>query len=202
MRCFKSWCLENFPFLEDDIKALDNYQMMCKLYEYIKHIADDVKNVSEAYATLVEDFELLKAYVDQYLKDMDDVKEAIIVINERLDDVINKANNNALRIEQVNINLRDLINENFNTLKLYVDTQDNILNTKIDNIVIGDINIYDPTTGTIEPLQTVINNLYGLNNTDGLTATEFDALDLTATAFDAYEITAYNFDSQGKTILV
>ena len=48
----------------------------------------------------------------------------------------------------------------------------------------------------------VINNLYQLTNKDGLTATEFDALDLTATEFDAYQITAYEFDSAGKTILV
>ena len=96
----------------------------------------------------------------------------------------------------------NLINDNFNLLKDYVDYQDNILNEKIDNIQIGLIQIYDPTTGTIEPLQMVINNLYQLTNKDGLTATEFDALDLTATEFDAYQITAYEFDSAGKTILV
>ena len=37
---------------------------------------------------------------------------------------------------------------------------------------------------------------------DGLTANEFDALNLTATSFDAYQITAYEFDSSGKVILV
>ena len=50
--------------------------------------------------------------------------------------------------------------------------------------------------------QTVINNIYELSNKDGLTASEFDALNLTASGFDAYQITAYEFDSQGKTILV
>ena len=47
-----------------------------------------------------------------------------------------------------------------------------------------------------------LNNLYGVSNKDGLTATEFDALELTATGFDAYNITAYEFDSSGKVILV
>jgi hypothetical protein len=79
---------------------------------------------------------------------------------------------------------------------------DSILNNKIDNIQIGQIEIYDPTTGTIKPLQDVINDLYSLTNKDGLTASEFDALELTATSFDAYQITAYQFDSEGKTILV
>ena len=203
MKCFfKNWCLENFPFLEADIKGLSNYEIMCKLYEYIKNIAQDVAGLTEEYQTLMNNFQELKDYVDKYLVDVDEIKEAILVINERLDLVIQSSENNAIRIEEVNNNLTNLINNNYSTLKTYVDSQDAILNDKIDNIVIGDINVYDPTTGTLEPLQVVINNLYELNNKDGLTASEFDALDLTATAFENYQITAYEFDSQGKLILV
>ena len=90
----------------------------------------------------------------------------------------------------------------FNILKEYVDYQDSILDDKITNIQIGEISVYNPTNGLLQPLQTVINDLYGASNKDGLTATEFDALELTATSFDAYQITAYEFDSEGKTILV
>lgn len=194
MGCFKSWCLDNFPFMEDDIKALDNYHIMCKLYEYIKNIAKDVANLSGLY----DDFEELKNYVDEYLESLDDVKAAIVVINNTLENQASLINTNTSRIEQ----LQTIINNNFTILKDYIDNQVAILDDKIENIQIGQIEIYDPTTGLIEPLQTVINNLYGLSNKDGLTATEFDALDLTATAFDAYQITAYDFDSQGKIILV
>ena len=194
MGCFKSWCLDNFPFMEDDIKALDNYHIMCKLYEYIKNIAGDVANLSGLY----DDFEELKNYVDEYLESLDDVKAAIVVINNTLENQASLINSNTTKIEQ----LQTIINNNFTILKNYVDNQVAILDDKIDNIQIGQIDIYDPTTGIVSPLQTVINNLYGLSNKDGLTATEFDALDLTATAFDAYQITAYDFDSQGKIILV
>lgn len=202
MGCFKIWCLDNFPFMEDDIKALDNYQIMCKLYEYIKNIAGDVANISKEYSELIAGYEELKQYVDEYLEDLDEVKAAIIVINEQLDALTSQTNANTTRIEQVNSSLTTLINNNFNILKEYIDNQVIDLNNKIDNIQIGQIDIYDPTTGVIEPLQTVINNLYNIGNKDGLTATEFDALNLTATAFDAYQITAYEFDSQGKIILV
>lgn len=202
MGCFKTWCLDNFPFMEDDIKALDNYHIMCKLYEYIKNIAGDVAKLSEEYTTLMEGYEEIKAYVDEYLKDIEEVQEAIVIINNRLDELAGQTNINTARIEEVNGNLTTLINNNFNILKSYIDNQVADLNQKIDDIQIGQINIYDPTTGLISPLQTVINNLYTATNKDGLTATEFDALDLTATGFDAYEITAYQFDSQGKTILV
>lgn len=202
MGCFKTWCLSNFPFMEDDIKALDNYHLMCKLYEYIKHIADDVGKLNEEYNSLINSFEDLYNYVNQYLTDIEEVKRAIREINIELDSLSAQTTNNATRIETVNTTLTNLINSSYNTLKTYVDNQDAMLDEKIENIQIGAIQVYDPTTGTTEPLQTVINNLYSLGNKDGLTATEFDALDLTATAFDSYEITAYEFDSQGKTILV
>lgn len=202
MGCFKTWCLDNFPFIEDDIKALDNYHIMCKLYEYIKNIAGDVAKLTEEYTELMNGFDELKAYVDQYLVDVEDLKIAIREINRQLDLVASQTVRNTARIEQVNDTLTSLINNNFNILKSYVDNQVEILNNKIDNIQIGQIEIYDPTTGIISPLQTVINNLYNVSNKDGLTASEFDALDLTASGFDAYQITAYEFDSQGKIILV
>lgn len=191
MGCFKTWCLENFPFMEDDIKALDEYRLMCKLYSYIKNIIGDVSTLTEKYSTLETQFNELKEYVDTYLTDIDDVKQAIVLINEKIDSLFENVASNSTRIEEVNTNLTDLIN-------LEVAN----LNQKIDNIQIGSIEVYDPTSGILSPLQTVINNLYNLTNVDGLTATEFDALDLTATAFDAYQITASDFDSKGKIILV
>ena len=202
MGCFKTWCLTNFPFMEDDIKALDNYHIMCKLYEYIKNIASDVAKLTEEYSELITNFENLKDYVDTYLTGLEEVKDAINIINNELDILTENVNNNTQRIETVNDNLTNLINENFNTLKSYVDLNVYELNQKIDNIQIGQIQVYDPTNGIFSPLQDVLNNLYGVSNKDGLTATEFDALELTATEFDAYQITAYEFDSQGKTILV
>ena len=113
--------------------------------------------------------------------------------------------NTEARVNKYKETVTDIIN-NYNELltsvKEYVDYNDNLLNEKIDNIDIGDLKIYDPTAGVINDLQIVINNLYQAGNKDGLTASEFDALDLTANEFDAYQITAYEFDSAGKTILV
>ena len=202
MGCFKTWCLDNFPFLEDDIKALDNYHIMCELYGYIKNIAGDVASLTKKYSELINGFDDLKAYVDEYLVDVEDLKQAIIVINNILDVLAEQTINNTNRIEQVNSSLINAINSNFNVLKAYVDNQVEILDEKIDNIQIGQIELYNPTTGLKDSLQDVINDLYGISNQYGLTVTEFEALDLTATSFDAYEITAYEFDSQGKNILV
>ena len=38
---FRNWILENFPFLEDDFDALTDYQLFCKMMEYVKQFAKD-----------------------------------------------------------------------------------------------------------------------------------------------------------------
>lgn len=93
------------------------------------------------------------------------------------------------------------INNQIAILRYEIQNVYNELNTKIDNIIAGDINVYDPTTGLLEPIQVVINNLFDMNRTNAITATEFDGIELTATEFDATEITAYNFDVNGKSLI-
>ena len=43
--------------------------------------------------------------------------------------------------------------------------------------------VLDPTTGLQSSIQIVIDNIYDQTRTDGISASEFDALQLTAQAF-------------------
>lgn len=199
---FKGWVLENFPFIEDDMEAIDNYQLLCQIVEYMNKIAENTNELEEDYNNLIVAFQELRDYVNTYLQGLAEVQHAIVVINNTLDNLTLQVSKNTQDIQSNYTTLYNLIGETYTSLKNYIDDQVDILNEKIDNIQIGAINVYDPTTGLITPLQTVLNNLYSISNKDGLTATEFDALQLTASGFDAYQITAYNFDSQGKNILV
>lgn len=83
----------------------------------------------------------------------------------------------------------------------YTDAVAAQLREEIRAVSVGAITVYDPSTGILSPLQTVIDNLYGQSRDEALTATEYDALDLSATDYDAEEITAFNYDRYGKTIL-
>ena len=189
--CFKSWCLENFPFIEDDFDALTNYDLLCKLKAYITKIANDVAKLNDEYNHVVDTIDEIYNYVQEYLTGFDELKEGLIAVNDRIDELT----------AQIAGDLQD-IEDHFDTIENDIEDKYNELLDKITDIEIGDIYAYDPTTGIFSPLQTILNNLSALGNVDGLTATEFDALDLSATAFDAYQITAREFDSQGKTILV
>ena len=188
---FTGWVLENFPFIESDFDAITMYQIICKIVEQLESMVDDVEKLKTDYSTVVTNMEALTEYVNEYLTGLNEVKDEIVEIKANLIVLSKQIEDNTI-----------LINEKYNDLKDYVDVKDQALNAKIDNIQIGAISVYDPTTGLLTPLQIVINNIYSSSNVDGLTAEEFDALDLTATAFDAYQITAYDFDTQGKLILV
>lgn len=201
--------LTNFPYIEDDFDALTDYELLCKVVEKLNKLIENDNKQNDAIIELYNNFKALKDYVDEYLVDISEVKEDIIridntilLLSDRISENTTEINNTKLEIENVKIDLTDLINQDFNILKSYVDTEVGILNDRIDNIEIGKIEVYNPTNGLFQPLQEVINDLYQITNKDGLTASEFDALDLTATEFDAYEITAYEFDSSGKIILV
>lgn len=195
---FKGWSLQNFPFIEADFDALTNYEMICKITEYLNTVITNQNELNEAYNTLLNGYKELYDYVNTYLTDIDEVKEDIKRIDASLETMTTLINSNAHNISLLN----ERIETEISSVRDYIDGKVEDLEEEIQNIQIGNINIYDPTTGLLSPIQTVINNIAAESNKDGLTASEFDLLDLTATAFDAYQITARDFDSQGKTILV
>ena len=99
------------------------------------------------------------------------------------------------------VEVRNLITATQNYLIAYTDSAEARLQAQIEAIQVGAINVIDPTTGVLSPIQTVINNIAG-SSADALTASEYDALNLTATAYDNYDITAYDYDFKGKALLV
>lgn len=49
---FRNWVLQNFPFLEDDFDALTDYELFCKMMEYIKNFAKDNETFKKQLADL------------------------------------------------------------------------------------------------------------------------------------------------------
>lgn len=103
---------------------------------------------------------------------------------------------------QIRLEISSMIATALIQANAYTDTVAERLEHEIEEISIGQISLFDPTTGLYSPLQVVVDNLYDLGRTDSLTASEYDALDLSATAYDAYELTAREYDNNGKSLLV
>lgn len=121
-----------------------------------------------------------------------------------------------IEFEEFKVQIETEIDSRFNLLTgqiySYIQNQFDILNynlnirfaemqQQIDDIIAGDIKVHDPTTGLLSPIQVVIDNIYDMNRSNAITASEFDGIELTATEFDAIEITAFNFDVNGKELL-
>ena len=73
---FKRWTLENFPFIEEDFDAITNYQLYCKIVEYLKKIAENQNQLDEIVNNLV-------SYVNNYFENLDVQEE----INTKLDEM-------------------------------------------------------------------------------------------------------------------
>lgn len=108
----------------------------------------------------------------------------------------------ASRFAEIKVELQSMVATALTQANAYTDSVAARLESEIQEISIGAISLFDPTTGIYSPIQIVIDNLYNSSRENALTATEYDALDLSATAYGAYDLTATEYDQNGKTLLV
>lgn len=142
-------------------------------------------------------------FIDEYTGKIEEIEAEVANLRKEIEDFELEVNQTiALQFAEIKIELQSMIATALTQANAYTDSVAANLQTEIENIAVGQIQVYDPTTGYYSPLQTVIDNLYNDTRQDALTATEYDTLDLTATAYDAYDLTAKEYDMSGKTLLV
>lgn len=142
-------------------------------------------------------------FINNYAGKIEEIEAAIADLRQEMTTFEQDINQSiALQFAEIKVELQAMIVTALSQAKAYTDTVAAGLEQEIQEISVGQISVFDPTTGIYSPLQTVIDNLYNTGRTDALTASEYDALDLTATAYDAYELTAYEYDNNGKSLLV
>ena len=142
-------------------------------------------------------------FIEEYSGKIEEIEAEVAALRQEMTDFEGQINLEiSNRFAEIQIEIRALISTALIQANAYTDAVAANLEQEIQEISLGQINVYDPTTGVLSPLQTVIDNLYGSTREDALTASEYDALDLTATAYDAYNISAFDYDKYGKTLLV
>ena len=143
--------------------------------EFINNYSGRIEQLEQEIADLIQEFAEFK----------DDVNQSI-----------------ALQFAEIKTELRSMIATALIQANAYTDVVASNLENEIRAISLGQIRVFDPSTGIYSPLQTVIDNLFNASRENALTATEYDTLELTASAYDAYELTATEYDQNGKTLLV
>ena len=87
--------------------------------------------------------------------------------------------------------LRRLIDLHDDNVKTWLEGR---LSEFLSEIPRGQVIVTNPTNGTLDSLQQTLFDMYDYYRTDGLTAQEYDNLQLTASEYDAQELTAYEYD--------
>lgn len=158
-----------------------------------------LKRLNEVIAQLNSNTE----FINEYSGKIEEIETEIANLRTEFEDFKIDVNNEiASQFIQIKIELQSMIATALTQANAYTDAKAAQLHDEIQAISVGDIQVYDPTTGMLSPLQDVLDNIYGSGRDDALTATEYDALLLTSNAYDAYDISAFNYDKYGKTLLV
>lgn len=104
-----------------------------------------------------------------------------------------------LTIEQYKRDLIQMINDGDTAVMSWVNAT---LQTFIENLPDYELLIVNnPVTGTQTTIQQALNDLYDYFNVWGLTAQEYDDLELTAAYYDSLAITARDYDTFGYKLL-
>ena len=141
-------------------------------------------------------------FIDKYTGKIEEIEAEITSLRNEMTDFEAQVNTTiATQFVTIRLELQAMIATALQQANAYTDLVAEGLEQEIQNIAIGQITVYDPTTGTTENLQTVIDNLYNASRENALTATEYDTLELTASDYDGFEISASDYDQKGKTIL-
>ena len=84
---FKRWTLENFPFIEEDFDAITNYQLYCKIVEYLNKVIANENQLTEAMNYVLEFFNNLDVQeeIDNKLDEMAESGELTDIIAQYLD---------------------------------------------------------------------------------------------------------------------
>ncbi len=81
---FKLCVLENFPFIEADFDAVTNYQLLCKIVDYLNKVIENENNLNSNFTELNNNFNTLKNYVDTFFENLDVQEE----INHKIDELV------------------------------------------------------------------------------------------------------------------
>lgn len=142
-------------------------------------------------------------FIEDYTGKIEEIESEVAALREEMTTFENEVNSNIdYRFAEIKLELQSAIATVLTQANAYTDATASNLRDEIQQISLGQITLYDPTTGMLNNLQDVIDNIYGTSREEAITAGEYDGLELTATTYDGYEISAFNYDRYGKTILM
>ena len=161
--------------------------------DFAEQKAEMDQALADTEAAVNEQIELLTAEVNAAINGLDarfaklaaEIKSALVNLQLQFNEAIAYLDNRILSNNQY---VFDYVE---NRLDQFIDEFPDLIN----------IEVYNPFRGSKTGLQTAINDQYDMSCIYGLTAIQFDQLDITAEEFDDEDLTAREFDQYGYNML-
>jgi len=148
---------------------------------------------AETAQTIASEVSRLEAEVNQAIAELEND------FNQLLNDVTTRIRQMEYELNQAIINLNNLFDANNRYMMQWVE---NRLQEFIDSLPeILTVMVYNPVQGEVTDIQTAVNDLYSIACYEGITAEQYDSLQLTASEYDALELTAAQYDQYGYKLL-
>lgn len=154
MTPFKWFVLENFPFIENDFDAINNYHLFSKVVEYLNKTIDNMNLTGEQMENVTNAMTELQNYVNNYFENLDVQDE----INNKLDEMVQ------------NGTLTNIIENYINPYIQEQNTRINNIETQVQSVANGNpipVNSIDDMTDTSRAyLLTTDGNWYYYNGSE------------------------------------
>ena len=193
------------PIVCCDIPTI--YSNKQSYYECLCYIGSKINECIEMINNFTDDY---KNYTDEKILELknnieSNIKNVYDTLNNKIDFEISNVNNRIDGVEEditKSLNeLKLLIYDVNNNTKLWTQVEIQKLYNYIDSVYCENVKCYNPTTGLYEPICKVLNDMYDKLRYFGITAYEYDRLNLTADEYDNLMLSANRYDLYAKMIL-
>ena len=140
---FKMQVQTNFPYIEADFDAITNYELLCRVVDYLNTVIANENSVETNVTSLYNAYVALQNYVNDYFENLDVQEE----INKKLDEMAEDGSLTALikayvdpiyeAYENVIDGRLDSQDTNINNFKSDVNTQLNEISSQVEGAVSG-----------------------------------------------------------------
>lgn len=215
------WIVTKVKELNAKVVELDQWAQTHKgEYEVLKGRVDVIETEIDTFETQVRsEFEILKAEQRAEFDALKADTEATITrevnrletlvnqsiaaleneFNQLLNDVRSQMQNMQWEIAQAILNLNNQFEANNRYMMQWVEDR---LQAFIDSLPeILTVLVYNPVAGKVTDIQQAVNDLYTVACYLGITAEQYDSLQLTASEYDALELTAAEYDQYAYKLL-
>ena len=215
------WIFKTYGQIKSDVAELKSYVATHKVeYEELVRRVSAIENEINTFESRVNtEFERLKNDLELEFADLKNQIES--ELSDTKTEIIEEFNRALAEFESEFNRLESEVRNDIANMRIEITNLLTYLNKQIAAInenVIGYVNdrldefiahlpdyenliVNNPVTGTQTNVQTAINDLYLAFSVFGLTASQYDSLQITAVNFDAKQITARDFDTLSYKLL-